>query len=79
VDLNHWNVRKDGHLILRPNVPPMGVYVSFDPTKRKFFRHNVYPLDTSDAWLPMEPARISSSAVAEAIAYALVGRADGKP
>lgn len=76
IDLRYWNIRKDGHLILRPNVPPLGIYVSFNPVTRKFLRHNVYPLETDGAaWLPIAPDRISAGAVAEAIAHALtIGR-----
>lgn len=80
INLRYWNVRKDGRLVLRPNVHPMGIYVSFDPVQRKFMRHNVYPLEADGAaWLPIDASRISCGAVAEALAVALVGVDYGKP
>nr|CAD6606078.1 hypothetical protein RNT25_01779 [arsenite-oxidising bacterium NT-25] len=73
--MNYWNVRKDGQLVLRPNVRPAGIYVSFDPLKRLFFRHEVHPMSrpaSQDYWTPFSPDRIDPRAVAEATAYSII-------
>ncbi|EUB97268.1 hypothetical protein PMI07_000844 [Rhizobium sp. CF080] len=73
IDLDYWNVRRDGRLIIRPGIKPGALYISFDPASRRFTAHNSYPLHATDG-LTIEPDRIDPRAVAETTAYSILRR-----
>lgn len=76
IDPQYWNVRPDGKLTIRPFVKPMGIYVAFDPKTRKFMQHASRDM-RGEGFKQLDSRCIDEGAVAEAIAYALVGLIDG--